>query len=353
MAVARSVWRTSISSRSAQLPHLPLDCAAVQTRALRYITLLLFLLAAFASLPAHAAAQSPSPERPESSSVDHTPATPPPTTTTGLSSGAPGPFPAADTRMSPGPDPNWFLSSLAPSGAAIFGLFGGLLTSRLVDFASRVRVSKTQLINQFKALRDNVTILTTELQNYLDDIEEQASRAQTEREVTDLQTLLFQVIRLSNLDQLQELTNQLDALPIEHLPVGGGGAEGYRGHARRVLTRVKELQYGCEAHQVGALPYDVNLVLIALVWMAVFTVLLPLAVIAGPDLWLRAPFLVSFTVGISALLAYIHWLQKDIAEEAVLAVYPRPRLSPRLRGVQHIARAASRMSGRGADNPRS
>ncbi len=51
------------------------------------------------------------------------------------------------------PDPNWFYSALAQSAAAIVGLIGALLLTKITDTSNTIRNFKAELINQKDELR--------------------------------------------------------------------------------------------------------------------------------------------------------------------------------------------------------
>src|ERR1700694_2972395 len=70
-------------------------------------------------------------------------------------------------------DPSWFYSSMSQASAAIIGLMGGLLLSRLLQQLSVVRESRALLVLDFVAIRTAAWSARTFVQQYAFYIERQ------------------------------------------------------------------------------------------------------------------------------------------------------------------------------------
>lgn len=261
-------------------------------------------------------------------------------------------------------DPNWFYSSLAQSAAAIIGLLGAVLVSRLLQQLSVVRESKSILIQDYLKLRSSLHGTSRHLQDYvaflireIPEINKALEQGYSDREVSHEITFsgsrgsseswrvpvsqeilsdrrrdlnlcqitipalesTIAIVKLSDLDQALIRIRELEPrFPHEAKSTLGQHIPQLAGLADR-----------CASYKAKLVPNSFIVMLVIIAWLSIASVIIPLGFLAARIEDNSKLLLISgFALGILGVLVYFGVLIKEVREAGKLEVPIREQLRP-------------------------
>lgn len=245
-------------------------------------------------------------------------------------------------------DPNWFYSSLAQCAAAVVGLVGALLLSRLQALHEGVALARTRCAQSFRGCLRFAEEQRIHALNYAAHGPQELERLQEEVRLGRDSHHVERLYSLSGVahsgimhlratpENIAREQRQIDSLPILQ--------EYYREvlsvttvtHARHLLQKAELLLEDLHDEprealeplgaMIFALLEDVDaltaraplrfpvLVLSALVWLALFGVLVPLGFLTAREGLSKLGLLLAFGIGLAALLAFLGMQIRGIAD---------------------------------------
>lgn len=257
-------------------------------------------------------------------------------------------------------DPSWFYSSMSQASAGIIGLMGGLLLSRLLQQLSVVRESRSQLVQDFVAIRTSAWSAQTFVQQHasylvaqLPAMKKAFAEGQRSWQVgqwssfrgsgsgTQVLVLADEIPKyerelvvsnefLAAIDSVRQLTT-LDDLDKQ--------AAGLRQRSKEWPEKAKEwiddlvpqlerLAHRCRTHSESVLPRNAVAMLGILGWLALSSVVLPLYFLVTEKGWGSQGFLLgAFSIGIVGLLLYLGLTVNDLRVAGQLQIPDRDRLA--------------------------
>jgi hypothetical protein len=256
-------------------------------------------------------------------------------------------------------DPAWFYSSLAQTSAAIVGLIGGLLVSRLIDHGASLRAQRRDIEQAAALVKATIRAEVTNWRDAVEGLEKEVRRAQQGQASRVHADPLSDYIARSyswaewgfggaspaaNMDppdeyissarsMLRDLSIALQASPslvglltcvdLEQAAQSRRAAarevedqEGYR-----LLEKHAEALQGLSRHlrnlEGSLLPKSLGLIAVLLLWLATTGILWPLAVLPGLGQSItKGSMLISLALGLVALNVYVAhelWALRQVA----------------------------------------
>lgn len=254
-------------------------------------------------------------------------------------------------------DRNWFFSSLAQSAAAIVGLLGAVLVSRLLQQLTSATQSRAELVRDFLTVREKLsTLLETlnghaELRNQAIDavrrnFENAKGRqlvidysgphmynpyAQQQRNVhvneqtiprlsRELKQILDAQVLFAKILNSRTLTN-IDAWTADFQRFLPTLPDDIKQDAHSQLTEMRSIARHYKGHQAGRISWSSIIAALAMIELLAFAVVWPLTELyAGNNEELKIWMLTVFMLGLLALLAYFIVLFRDLHRNVAISV---------------------------------
>lgn len=177
------------------------------------------------------------------------------------------------------PDPNWFFSTMAQSSAAIVGLLGAILISKMIDHGNSLKEEKNYIVEELKDLKRNI-LAEINLKNMPKEWDEDLKATLTRIHMSIDHGMY------DNLEQFKLIVSQFkeetNKIPADKYT----GLKGYSGPLERVLERYK-------LYNSKLLPRSFNQIFYILAFLSIVGVITPIYFLSGFNPLLFALFIVA------------------------------------------------------------
>lgn len=236
-------------------------------------------------------------------------------------------------------DPAWFYSSLAQTSAAIVGLMGALLGSRIIDHVGFMRAERKEIdqeiLSVHHAIRGRVTRLQNlkeYLQREIDEDRATLKRRHSKRKInvwlswseSGNSTIPKEINVKENLLRSEKDVVAIDLMMPAYIPLDGriqdtflldyikrlrNVAEDVHEEPRKWLladaNKIERLYQQIALFRVKSAPRSFLIVLLLLIWLSFTGILWPLFTLPGfPNDYSKLIMWTSFAIGLLGLLGY-------------------------------------------------
>lgn len=266
-------------------------------------------------------------------------------------------------------DPNWFFSSLSQSAAAIIGLLGAVLGSRLLHQLTVVQENKKSILGEFLEAREKIKDAKSQLSNYLDFLSKDISAnvialessngkrvigekrgffyregyMPAREETITPQTIASQKEGGKICEQLIDIFDSilnmrdlkcLDDKLLKNLKGFGNSMDTNNEKGFSNLTEGLEPIYEkCKLHMENLLPNSHMIMFGVLIWFSIFGLLMPLGFLFAGSMSLWKNILLSaFAIGILGLIIYLGITINQVREAGRLLIPKHARFSREKKG---------------------
>lgn len=256
-------------------------------------------------------------------------------------------------------DPEWFYSSLAQSAAAIVGLMGGVLGTRVLDRINVRRSMRIQIAPTIRSFADDLEADRLRFENqrlnlavqlkqlelakagsrstfYLAKDEDwlgNYSQPRNEVPIAPYEERLLRCLRI--LDEISKaytlpegITDQSLTELIDRLQKLNATAEGRLPEHHQHISWLKHIQQEVRRHPINEPLLPFLFVLLILLFLAGAGIIWPLSVLPGYSGSSKVGMLFAFSVGVISLLGFFAWQLWELHELTVLQwTNPRRKLA--------------------------